>query len=101
MREVHEDIDYAGFDSPKGVVRKEYCLKTGLLATPDCAETKVGYYKVKSSIGLCDAEHVPEEEELPGEEEEGGETTTTTTPTTNEQTTTTTTTPSDGNGEAA
>ncbi|MBQ6568937.1 MAG: PBP1A family penicillin-binding protein [Clostridia bacterium] len=53
MTEAHEDLPKKDFKMPKGVVKKTYCTHTGLLASPECSDTKTGYYKTKSKIGLC------------------------------------------------
>ena len=50
MSQVHEDLEYKDFTKPSGLVAREYCLDTGLLATDECrsdirgSRVAVGYF---------------------------------------------------------
>lgn len=52
---IHKDLPKKEFPKTKKVVEKEYCTKTGLLASKDCKNTAKGYYKLASLPKTCTA----------------------------------------------
>ena len=50
---IHEDLESKSFPKSGKVVEKEYCKKTGLLATDACKEKAKGYYKISALPAQC------------------------------------------------
>lgn len=50
---IHDGLEVKEFPKTGKVVEKEYCKKTGLLATDACAETAKGYYKQSALPAEC------------------------------------------------
>ena len=50
---IHEDLESKSFPKSGKVVEKEYCKKTGLLATDTCKEKAKGYYKISALPAQC------------------------------------------------
>ncbi len=53
MNALHEDLESMSFPSASGVVSREYCKISGDIATENCAETGVGYYKSSNIPARC------------------------------------------------
>lgn len=81
MQEVHENLDYAKFDTPDNIVSVRYCLDCGKLATDACemdvrgSRVAVGYYYVDDvpteycdchvKVELCDESNLIAGENCP------------------------------------
>lgn len=50
---IHEGLEKKEFPKSGKVVEKEYCKKTGLLATDACKEKAKGYYKISALPAQC------------------------------------------------
>lgn len=55
MADLHKNLPVKDFVASSKVISKNYCLRSGQLATPDCESTAVGWYK---------EDHLPEECEI-------------------------------------
>lgn len=54
--EKHKSFDET-FKMPDSVEQKNYCTRTGLLASNGCSSTAVGYYKKSNEPGYCSGGH--------------------------------------------
>ena len=52
------------FTPDTSVLERRYCVKTGLLASTNCDETKIGYYRDGNLPGYCSGNHEEELEAL-------------------------------------
>ena len=75
MGELHADLEVKDFALSENIVQMEYCTYSGLAATSECPEKKMGYYKANAKPDLCDSLHLAkggeEDEEDSGEETSG------------------------------
>ncbi|MBQ4051846.1 MAG: transglycosylase domain-containing protein [Oscillospiraceae bacterium] len=72
MGAIHADLEVKEFTLSENIVQMEYCTYSGMAATAECPEKKMGYYKVNAKPDPCDSLHLakPGEEGEEGEEEE-------------------------------
>lgn len=52
---IHANLPVKEFPKTGKVEEKDYCKKTGLLASPSCKETAKGYYKKSAMPAECTA----------------------------------------------
>ena len=52
---IHANLPVKEFPKTDKVEEKDYCKKTGLLASPSCTETAKGYYKKSAMPAECTA----------------------------------------------
>ena len=57
MTPVTEGESNQSFTPDPNVIEMNYCTQTGLIATADCPETRVGYYRISNIPLACDSEH--------------------------------------------
>ncbi len=58
MQDVLEGYDAKDFElDSTGVRQLSYCTQTGLIAGPNCTETKTGYYKTSNIPSTCSGAH--------------------------------------------
>lgn len=61
-KNVFGDIAEAGerktFKESTGVVQRQYCTETGLVAGSNCTSTSTGFYKRTNIPGVCSGEHI-------------------------------------------
>lgn len=53
MGEIHKNLEVKDFNYGDNIVKATYCLKTGCLATSNCEEVDVGWYKRSNIPGSC------------------------------------------------
>ncbi len=98
MGEIHKNLPAKDYPTTNYVVKRYYCLETGLLATDACQKLDIGWYKKSALPGKCTAHEgqlleapktdtIPEKVETPN---------TSSTPSTPETSTPETSTPSTG-----
>ena len=72
MEEIHADLEVKEFALSENIVQMEYCTYSGMAATAECPEKKMGYYKANAKPDLCDSLHLAKPD-AEGEEGEEGE----------------------------
>ncbi len=50
---IHKDLPAKEFEKSGLTVEKEYCTKTGLIASPSCTSKKKGWYKITDTPAEC------------------------------------------------
>ena len=65
MAPIHANLPVTGFGTFGNVIERTYCLESGLLASPLCTQTAVGWYKMSNEPPMCEL-HNPK----PSEEDE-------------------------------
>ena len=66
MSQVHQDLPVKDFPNSPNVVQMTYCLESGNIASSDCTQTAVGWYKLSNTPPVCTSHR--QEEPQPGEE---------------------------------
>ncbi len=61
MQDIVDTSQTHKFTKDTSVVERRYCVETGLIASTNCTETKIGYYRSGVMPGYCSGNH---EEEL-------------------------------------
>lgn len=61
MADVIDTSQVHKFNKDTNVIERRYCVETGLIASSNCTETKIGYYRDGVMPGYCSGNH---EEEL-------------------------------------
>ncbi|MEG1620862.1 MAG: transglycosylase domain-containing protein [Oscillospiraceae bacterium] len=69
MGPLHKDLEVKDFNYGDNIVKATYCLKTGGLATSDCTEVDVGWFKRSNIPGSCPGHDIVDEEIAISEDE--------------------------------
>ena len=58
MAEIHEGLEVREFKASRNVVSYKYCKDSGLLASDNCTNIEIGWYKEANTPAYCNA-HTP------------------------------------------
>ncbi len=61
FKDIAENEEIKTFKPSSGVVTRQYCTVTGLVAGDNCTSTNTGFYKRTNIPGVCSGEHITEE----------------------------------------
>ncbi|HZJ78138.1 MAG TPA: transglycosylase domain-containing protein, partial [Clostridia bacterium] len=50
---IHKNLEKKEFPKSGLTIEKQYCTKTGLIASPSCTSTKTGWYKTTNTPATC------------------------------------------------
>ena len=53
MTDIHKNLEQRDFTDSTYATSKRYCTSSGLLATSNCPNTDVGWYKISNLPGSC------------------------------------------------
>lgn len=64
MEDIQDTSQVMKFVKDPSVIEKQYCTKTGLLATNKCSSTDIGYYRESNLPAYCNGDHDKIREEI-------------------------------------
>lgn len=64
MVDVEDTSTVQKFNPDSSVEELRYCVETGLLATSDCKDTDIGYYRKSNIPGYCSGNHEEEKQKI-------------------------------------
>lgn len=64
MEDIQDTSQVMKFVKDPSVIEKQYCTRTGLLATNKCSSTDIGYYRESNLPAYCNGDHDKIREEI-------------------------------------
>ena len=64
MKDVQDTSEILNFSPDSSVLEREYCEKTGLLATSKCKDTEIGYYRTSNLPAYCNGDHIAIQQQI-------------------------------------
>ena len=64
MADVEDTTQVQKFTPDATVEERQYCTDTGLLASTNCQNTAVGYYRKSNIPGFCSGNHEEEQKKI-------------------------------------
>ena len=64
MIEIEDTTQISKFTPDPSTIERSYCTETGLLASSECTETDIGYYRKSNIPNFCSGDHEAERQKI-------------------------------------